>query len=167
MSVNSTGGRSAELSWASLAYIESTQSIRCRRDYIVVEPLDVDHDSQIVVIEHTKPLRGIVKAVGPGHYPHRYDHPDKHRRTRTWDSKTFQPTEVKPGDVVELGGYEYGGYNFMTFLWGDKVHLICREADVSGVVEPSPTQRDDRRIDFYRTDATPSLTDALFGPGLA
>jgi len=154
MSVHSTGGRSAELSWASLSHIAAHEIIRCRRDYIVVEPLEVDHGSLLVVRERTKPLRGIVKAVGPGHYQKRYDHPDKHRRTKTWDSRVFQPTEVKPGDIVELGGYQYGGYAFQTFLWGDKVHLICREADVSGIVEPSErpqTAQDDPRIDFYRT----------------
>jgi len=136
VTIHATGARSAELSWASPTLVAAHESIRCRRDYMVVEPLDVDHGTTLIVREHTKPLRGIVKAVGPGHYPKRYNHPDKHRRTRTWDSKTFQPTQVKPGDVVELGGYGLGGYNFQTFLWGDKVHLVCREADVSGVEIP-------------------------------
>jgi hypothetical protein len=133
MSVRSTGGRSAELSWDSLAYVPADKTIRCLRDQMIVEPLDVDHRVSIIIKEFTKPLRGIVKAVGPGHYPKRYDHPDKHKRTKTWDSKAFQPTQVQVGDVVELGGYEYGGYNFQTFFWGDKLHLICREADVSGI----------------------------------
>lgn len=133
--VTSPSSRSAELSWASLAYVAPHETVRCRRDYIVVEPLEVDHRTTIIVYERTKPLRGIVKAVGPGHYPKRYDHPDKHRRTKTWDSKTFQPTEVKPGDLVELGGYEFGGYSWQSFLWGNKTHVLCREADVSGVVE--------------------------------
>ncbi len=159
MSVHLTSTRSAELSWASLSHVAAHETIRCRRDYIVVEPLEVDHGGLLVVREHTKPLRGIVKAVGPGHYPKRYDHPDKHRRTKTWDSKAFQATEVRVGDTVELGGYEYGGYAFQTFLWGDKVHLICREADVSGVVN-GPSERPqldqiDPRIDFYRTAETP------------
>jgi len=135
MSIRSTGGRSAELSWDSLTRVPIDKHIRCRRDYLIVEPLKVDHGVSFEVIEHTKPLRGVVKAVGPGCYPKRYDHPDKHSRTKTWDSKTFQPTEVKPGDVIELGGYDFGGYAFQTFLWGDKMHLICREGDVSGVVE--------------------------------
>ncbi len=154
MSVHPTSSRSAELSWASLSHVAAHETIRCRRDYIVVEPLEVDHGGLLVVRERTKPLRGIVKAVGPGHYPKRYDHSDKHRRTKTWDSRAFQPTEVKPGDVVELGGYGFGGYAFQTFIWGDKVHLICREADVSGVVDPperSQTAQVDLRIDFYRT----------------
>src|SRR6266403_1583174 len=134
MPIRPPSSRSAELSWASLSYVAAHETIRCRRDYMVVEPLDVDHGTLLAVIRQTKPLRGIVKAVGPGCYPKRYDHPDKHRRTKVWDSRTFQPTEVKPGDVIELGGYDFGGYAFQTFLWGDKVHLICREGDVSGVV---------------------------------
>jgi hypothetical protein len=133
MTTRSTSGRSAELSWDSLTRVPVDKQIRCRRDYMVVEPLQVEHGVSFAVVENTKPLRGLVKAVGPGHYPKRYNHPDKHVRTKTWDSKSFQPTEVRPGDIVELGGYEYGGYAFQTFLWGDRPHLICREADVSGV----------------------------------
>jgi co-chaperonin GroES (HSP10) len=140
VSIRSTGGRSAELSWDSLTDVPADKTIRCRRDYMIVEPLKVDHGTMIEVIEHTKPLRGIVKAVGPGCYPKRYDHPDKHRRTKTWDSRAFLPTQVRVGDVVELGGYEYGGYAFQTFVWGDKEHLICRELDVSGVVEFSDSK---------------------------
>jgi hypothetical protein len=143
VTVKPSGGRSAELSWDSVTRIPADYVIRCRRDYLIVKPLKVDHRVSFEVIEHTKPLRGIVKAVGPGCYPKRYDHPDKHRRTKTWDSKTFLPTQVKVGDVVELGGYEYGGYAFQTFLWGDVLHLICRELDVSGVVDPDEDDEDD------------------------
>lgn len=172
MPVRPSSGRSAELSHDSATRVAAHENIRCRRDYIVVEPLKVDHRVPFMVIERTKPLRGIVKAVGPGHYPKRYDHPDKHVRTKTWDSRTFQPTEVKVGDVVELGGYEYGGYAFQTFMWGDVLHVICREADVSGIVEPEeipglngpPKYRKPLAIDFFRTEA--SLIDALVGPGL-
>jgi hypothetical protein len=136
MSIRSSGGRSAELSWDSLTRVPAEKQIQCRRDYIVVEPLDIDHAMSLIVVEDTKPVRGIVKAVGPGHYPKRYDHPDKHRRTKMWDGKHFQATEVKPGDLVELGSPQGArGYNFQTFLWGDKLHLICREADVSGLLE--------------------------------
>jgi len=138
-----TSARSAELSWDSVTRVPAEASIRCRRDYLILEPLKVDHGVSFEVVEHTKPLRGIVRAVGPGCYPKRYDHPDKHRRTKTWDSKTFLPTQVKVGDVVELGGYEYGGYAFQTFLWGEKLHLICRELDVSGVVDPDDDDEDD------------------------
>jgi hypothetical protein len=129
--------RSASLSYRSATIVGAHESIRCRRDYLIVEPLEADLSRLLAVIERTRPVRGIVKVVGPGHYPKRYDHPDKHRRSKTWDSTTFQPTQCKVGDVVELGGIEFGGYAFQTFLWGDVVHLICREADVSGIV-PAP-----------------------------
>lgn len=130
-----TKGRTAALSYDSLTYVEPEKQIRCRGDHIVVQPLSVEHSSILEVVEDTRPLRGIVKAVGPGHYPKRYNHPDKHVRNKMWRSPTFQPTEVKVGDVVELGGAGLGGYNFQTFLWGEQPHLICTERDVAGICE--------------------------------
>lgn len=117
------------------AAVPAHMSIRPLRDQIIVEPLKTVLSKTIVVIEDTLPLRGIVKAVGPGCYPKRYDHPDKHKRSKMWDSEVFEPTTVKVGDVVELGGYDHRGYSFPQVYWGDKLHLICREADVSGVVD--------------------------------
>lgn len=137
-----TKGRTAALSYDSLTYVESTAQIRCRGDHIILEPLEIDHgfsalsERGFIVHEDGRPVRGIVRAVGPGHYPKRYNHPDKHRRTKMWNSSTFQPTEVKVGDLVELGAaQETRGYNFQTFLWGDVVHLICTERDVAGICE--------------------------------
>ncbi len=136
-------GRSGELSYASATVIPEDCAIRPLHDQIVVEPLPVEHSKILDVVENTKPLRGIVKAVGPGHYPMRYDHPDKHKRTKMWRSSRFQPTQVKVGDIVELGSIreEDGritGYNFQQFIWGTKTHILCREADVSGIVVPEP-----------------------------
>lgn len=126
-------GRTAALSHDSLTDVPSDKQIRCLRDWMVIEPVDVVLSTVLIIREDTKPLRGIVKAVGPGCYPKRYDHPDKQKRRKMWSSKTFRPTEVKVGDVVELGGYDIGGYAFQTFRWGDVMHLLCREEDVSGV----------------------------------
>ena len=129
-----TQSRTAALSWDSLTMVPAEAQIRCRHDHIIIEPLIIDYSGLLEVVEDMRPVRGIVKAVGPGHYPKRYNHPDKHRRTKMWTSPTFQPTEVKVGDVVELGAaQETRGYNFQTFLWGDKVHVICTERDVAGV----------------------------------
>lgn len=108
--------------------------VRMTRDNMIVEPLEVEYSAIIHVIRDTKPLRGIVKAVGPGHYPKRYDHPDKAKRTKVMDGKVFQPTQVKVGDTVELGGSEIGGYAFQTVYIADKLHILCREADVCGIV---------------------------------
>jgi co-chaperonin GroES (HSP10) len=117
------------------ATVPGHMQIRPLRDQIIVEPLKTVLSKTIVVVEDTLPLRGIVKAVGPGCYPKVYDHPEKHKRSRMWDSEVFEPTTVKVGDVVELGGYDYRGYSFPQVIWGGKLHLICREADVSGVVD--------------------------------
>ena len=127
--------RSARVSHDSSTTIPASAKLRPLRDQLIVEPLNRVHSSVIVTHEDTKPLRGIVKAAGPGHYPKVYDHPDKHRRTKMWDSKVFHPTQVKVGDVVELGGADLGGYSFQTLRWGDVDHIICREMDVSGIVD--------------------------------
>ena len=127
--------RSARISHDSATSIPATAKLRPLRDQVIVEPLNVVLSHTIITHEDTKPLRGIVKAVGPGHYPKVYDHEEKHRRTKMWDSDVFQPTTVKVGDVVELGGFGHQGYSFQTLRWGDVEHLICREADISGVVD--------------------------------
>jgi len=129
------GGRSASVSYESSIAIPADAKVKPLRDQVIIEPLAVVLSKTIITVEQTKPLRGIVKAVGPGCYPKLYDHPDKHKRTKMWDSEIFRPTQVKVGDVVELGGYEFRGYAFQTFMWGDKLHLICREEDISGVVD--------------------------------
>jgi len=118
------------------AYHSATQvegSLRVLQDYLIVEPLDSDFSKVLQVIYKTKPLRGVVRASGPGHYPRRYDHPEKHKRSKMWRSARFQPNEVKPGDTVQLGGLNFGGYAFETFQWNGKTYLICREADVVGI----------------------------------
>jgi hypothetical protein len=132
-----TRGNGAELSFKDRTTISESEyaNMRMLRDQILVEPLDVEYSAIIHVIRETKPLRGIVKKVGPGHYPLRYDHPDRDKRTKSWQGKTYQPTQVKPGDTVELGGSEIGGYAFQTCYVADKLHIICREADVCGIVE--------------------------------
>jgi len=128
--------RSASLSGSSATFVPAESSIRCLRDQLIVEPLDVIHSRTLIVPkDKTKPLRGIVRAVGPGCYPKRYDHPDKHKRSKMWDSKQFRPTVVRVGDLVELGGAEHGGYAFQTFYWGDMLCLWCREEDVAGVCD--------------------------------
>ena len=140
MSIQSAAdGRSASIGHESRTSIPADAKIRCLRDQLIIEPLAVVHSQTIITVEHAKPLRGIVKAAGPGVYPKVYDHPEKHRRIKMWDSDVFRPTQVKVGDVVELGGYDRDsgmrGYAFQTFYWGDVLHLHCREEDVSGVVQ--------------------------------
>jgi len=140
--------RSASLSHDSNTDVPATSMIRPLRDYLIVEPLNVVLSQLIIVHEDTKPLRGIVKAAGPGCYPKIYDHPDKHQRTKMWDSKVFRPCVVKVGDVIELGGHEFQGYKFPTLYWGSKLHLIVREEDVSGILDGVTAEhaRDEQRM---------------------
>jgi len=126
-------GRSASLSYAGSTYVAPHETIRCLRDQMIVEPLDVEHSQILIVKEDKGVLRGVVKAIGPGTYPNRYDHQDKHKRTKMWKSKHFLPTSVKVGDIVELGMADGRGYSWQSFMWGSKIHIICRELDIAGV----------------------------------
>lgn len=118
----------------TLAGIPADAKIRPLRDQIIIEPLDWEPSKIIAVAYRGKPLRGRVLAVGPGRYPLKYNGP-KGKRTKSWDSKHFQPTEVKVGDIVELGGLEIGGYLHHTFRWGERECVMVREPDVAIVVE--------------------------------
>ena len=130
-----SSGRSAELSQDSRAYIAANEQIRMRLDYMLVEPLERDLSETLAIVENTKPVRGRVIAIGPGTHPRVYDHPDKHKRKSFEYSSRFLETQVKPGDLVELGGIDIGGYSFPQIMYGDKKYLICRELDVSGVLD--------------------------------
>lgn len=106
------------------------ETLRPLRDHIVVKPLAWRPSAIVDIAGDTrKPLRGTVVAVGPGCYPKRYNS----NRSKCWDSAVFRPTQVRVGDVVELGGLELGGYRFPQILIGTEMHVICREEDVTGV----------------------------------
>jgi co-chaperonin GroES (HSP10) len=128
--------RGAQFASDSLTFIPESAKIRPLRDQMIVEPLDVVYSKYIFLEPKTKPLRGIVKAIGPGVYPKQYDYPDKHKRTKMWEGTVFRPCDVKVGDIVQLGGMQLGGYAFEQFWWGDRIHLHCREADVCGIESP-------------------------------
>jgi len=118
----------------TLAQIPATENVRPLRDQIVLEPLDWEPSKIIAVAYQGKPLRGRVLAVGPGRHHLKYNGP-KGKRTKCWEAKHFQRTEVKVGDIVELGGLEIGGYLHHRFRWGDKDCVMVREGDVAGIVE--------------------------------
>lgn len=117
-----------------LEFVRADEQIRPLRDVIIVEPLPMDHGTSLEVVYLGKPLRGTVLACGPGHYPKKYNGP-KGRRSKSWDSKSFQPCDVKVGDLVDLGGLERGGDLHTTIRWGSKEVVVCREADVCVVRE--------------------------------
>jgi hypothetical protein len=120
----------------TLTSIPSTQKLKPLRDNLILH-LTEEVVSKYILVEMTaRPLEGRVLAAGPGTYPKRYDKPDKHTRTKTWDSKAFLKTEVKVGDKVKLGDGEITNNSFQRFWWGDKLCILCREADVCGIVDP-------------------------------
>ena len=120
--------RGAALSHVSATFVPADAKLRPLRDVLIVEPIEGTLSAIIQVINEEKPVRGIVKAAGPGCYPKRYDHPDKGKRTKMWDAKCFRPCDVKVGDTIE-----FGSFAFDAFYWGTRLHLMMREEDVSGV----------------------------------
>jgi len=121
--------------------------LRLLRDRLLVRPLDWIPSRIIAVIRHGRPLRGVVHTVGPGRYYRRYKpHPTDTRKRLAVDGKTYIPTEVKPGDIVELGGlnvYDGQGYNFPQVIIGTETFIICQEQDVCFVDEGSTELRND------------------------
>ena len=118
----------------SLTFIKAKQKIRPLRDGLVVEPLEWEPSDTLSVVYTGKPLRGVVRAAGPGCYPKRYNGP-KGKRTKSWNARSFRPCDVRVGDIVELGGLELGGYLYPTVVWGNAEVILCREEDVCVVVE--------------------------------
>ena len=131
----------ARLNADSLTFIPADCTLRPLRDRLIVEPIDVVYSRYLWVDIKSKPLRGIVRAAGPGAYEIGYldawgnKTNDRRKRTMSYHSQTFIPMAVKVDDVVHLGGAEHGGYSFEQFWWGDRIHLHCRQADICGIEE--------------------------------
>jgi hypothetical protein len=115
--------------------IPESSSLRPILNQIIIEPLEWRPSDIISVVYRGRTLRGKVKAVGPGKYGWKYDG-RKGKRTKRWLSKHFVPTQVKVGDIVELGGLELEGYLHKTFIWGTKEHVVCTEDDVAAILDP-------------------------------
>lgn len=122
------GERGVRLHEENLAFIPADTKLRCLRDQMIVEPLDVVLSRILILPPSDKTLRARVLAIGPGHYPTQYDSRDRHKRTKSWAGMGFVPTEVKAGDIVRLEGFNSEG-----FFYGDRYCVHAREADVAGV----------------------------------
>jgi hypothetical protein len=124
-------------------YIPAHCTLRPTADRIIVHPLDVTFSRTIQVIYRTQPVRGIILACGPGTYPIRYRYGDKDgKRVKVASIHTGKrrPIEVKPGDIVELGGTHdtadggrRRGYSWESFYWGDRFVIWATERDVCGI----------------------------------
>lgn len=123
-------------------YIAATASeVRMLGDRILLRPLKWQPSKILEVVRHGRALRGEVMAIGRGHNPLKYK--TRGDKTKTMDySRYFRPTEVKVGDIVELGGlnvFDGQGYSFPEVIVGTETMLICSERDVAGVVEQGVT----------------------------
>lgn len=108
-------------------------SLRMMGDRILVKPLAWEPSKILEVVRHGRPLRGEVIAVGPGMNPLKYKANAMGKRGLMDYSKHFRRTEVKPGDVVELGGlnqFDGAGYSFAEVVVNGVTHIICSERDV-------------------------------------
>lgn len=113
--------------------------LRLLRDRLLVRPLEWSPSVIITAIRNGRPVRGVVEAVGPGRLHRKYrPHPTDSRKRQFIDTKQFIPCEVKPGDVIELGGlniFDGEGYNFPQVIIATERFLICQEQDVCFVHE--------------------------------
>ncbi len=115
-----------------------TGTLRMMGDKILVRPLKWEPSKLLEVVRHGRPVRGEIVAVGPGCNAKKYTRDHAGQKTGFKYSKHFRPTEVKVGDIVELGGidiFDGTGYAFTEVVVGNETMLICQEADVCGVVE--------------------------------
>jgi co-chaperonin GroES (HSP10) len=129
---NSRSSRGGAISEENLTFIPADWHIKPLRDQMIVKPLDVVISKIIVLPHQGKPVRGIVKAIGPGHYPTQYDSQDKQKRTKSWAGMQFRATEVEVGQTVLLDPH----LQYEEFYWGDQLHIHCRQEDVCGVEVP-------------------------------
>lgn len=108
-------------------------------DRLLIKPLEWRPSAVIDVVTKRRPFSGLVVAVGPGKYPKRIANThDPKRRVMTL-KRRFQPTEVRVGDVVELGGlnvFDGQGYIFPEVIVNGERHLIVSEQDVCGIRAP-------------------------------
>lgn len=143
--------RGARLGAETLTYVPATATIRPLRDQLLIQPLGVVYSRRLYVHRDTKPLRGIVRAAGPGSYEVGYrdaqgkrtnDRTGPRRRTQRFHTNRYVPMSVKIGDVVELGGSEHEGYGFEGLFWGSVYHIWCTERDVCGIVTDGEARRE-------------------------
>lgn len=116
-----------------------TGTLRMLGDRLLIKPLDWRPSHVLDVVTNRRPFSGRVVAAGPGKYPKRRTPTNDPKVTRLTLRNRYQPTEVRVGDVVELGGlnvFDGQGYQFPEVTLNGERHLIISEQDVCGVREP-------------------------------
>ena len=126
-----------ELDRKRVEYIPEDAVIKPLGDRIFVRPLPGITSSVLQVVHQGKALRGTIVAVGPGYRLKRQYRNSRGEVYKVGETGRVRATEVKVGDVVELGGKEIGGYSFPRVNIGNVEHIICQEQDVCMIVERS------------------------------
>jgi hypothetical protein len=114
-----------------------TGRLKPTEDWLVVKPLPPNLSQTIAADWNGEAVRGEVLAAGPGKYPNIHTKgfkPGKDGKLEQFrtvkKSKVFVPTEVKPGDRIQLGGMELGGYLWKKVIVDGVDCIWCMEADV-------------------------------------
>lgn len=111
--------------------IPSSEQVRPLHDYILLKPIPWEPSGTIQIAGNTRrTLCGEVIATGPGCFPLRYNR----ERSKSWHSPAFRQTEVKVGDIVELGGLQFDGYSFFKLTIGHEEFMLCRDEDICAIV---------------------------------
>lgn len=108
-------------------------------DRILLRPLKWEPSKILEVVRKGRPVRGEIVSIGPGHHPLKYKKDQNGQKKSFEYSKHFRPTELKVGDIVELGGlgtFDGVGYSFPEIVVGNETMLVIAERDVAGVVIP-------------------------------
>lgn len=119
-----------------IQWLPEGTKLRMLRDQILVKALDWSPSTIIVVAgNQRRPLRGEVVSVGPFRRVKKYLYNQQGEKSAVADYGQTIPTQVKPGDIVEIGGLELDGYRFEQVTIGSELHVICQESDVAMVIE--------------------------------
>ena len=114
-----------------IQWLPEGTKLRMLRDQILVKALEWSPSSIIVISgNERRPLRGVVVSVGPFRRVKKYLYNQKGEKCAVADYGQTIPTQVQPGDIVEIGGLELDGYRFEQVTIGSELHIICQEADV-------------------------------------
>jgi hypothetical protein len=128
--------RDKSLNFISAGHIKPTE------DWLIIKPIRPVLSQTIEANWNGEVSRGKVIAAGPGKYPNLHTRgfkpgkdgkPEQFRTVKK--SKVFVPTEVKPGDVVNLGGIDIGGYLWKHVMVDGEDCVWVMEADVVFIEE--------------------------------
>lgn len=121
---------------SKIQWLPAGTKLRPLRDQIIVKAIEWRPSAVIHLAgNERRPMRGEVVAVGPGQRVKRYWRNAKGEKCKVGETGQVIPTEVRPGDIVELGGLELDGYRFPQLTIGSEVHVIAQEQDITLIHE--------------------------------